>query len=624
MRQKFIKSLKKDYNRHDVRQGLKKVYSTRDGHLPDLSRLAKKERHYLRNTMVLLFFILAFLAVAAWAGFAVFNKSGGQKGGAKLEITAPQEIASGAEITYLIKYKNLESTALKNIELSVHYPEGFIFISSSPQTQNESQTLWQLNSLDKGADGQVEIKGRLVGEIDTEKILTATLSYWPENFNSEFQTDQTFTSKITSSVISFEVTGPKQILADQDAEYRIKYKNESGGDLADMRLKITYPEDFVFDSVSPKPEKRNEEERHLGDLWLLNKLAKDETGEIKIKGKLIASGHQKLTLVIEAEMKGEGDRYFLQQKKEFITQVLGQSVSMKLVVNNANDNASANLGDTLNYSLICKNIGDQEISDLIVTAKLNPSSADLLDWTSLKDDKGGVVKDNKITWTKKEIPALAGLLGGAELTLEWQIKLNRNAANGNQLKIDNYAEMAVGKIAGEKAEFTVKSNLVTTKINSDVELHSAIRYFDNDNIAVGSGPLPPKVGQTTKYRVYWRIVNTLHELTKVKVTVVLPDYVSWTNKINFAKGDIAYNPATREIGWNLSRLPLDLKEVSGDFEIAFTPTSDHVEKIIILMPSTKLEAVDKETSGAISKSIGSLTTDLADDPQAQGKGLVAD
>lgn len=624
MRQKFIKSLKKDYSRRDVRQGLKKVYSTRDGRVPDLSRLAKKEHHYFRNTVIFLLLILAFLAVVSWAGFAIFNKSGGKNNGIKLEIEAPKETAAGAEITYLIKYENLEKTPLQKIELSVHYPEGFIFSNSSPQAQNEPHTLWQLGSLETGGSGQVEVKGRIVGELDTEKILTATFAYWPENFNSEFQADATFTTKITSSVISLEIAGPSQLLEDKDVEYSVKYRNESGGELKDIRLKISYPEDFVFSSTAPNPEKRNEEERHLNDIWLFNKIAEKENGEIKIKGKLVAAGHQELTLTVEAEMKGDNGEYFLQQKKDFVTKVLSQSVSLKLVVNSSSDSATVNLGDTLSYSLICKNISEQEISDLTISASLNSFPADLLDWTSLQDEKSGVVKDNKIIWTKKEIPILETLIPGAEATVEWQIKLNRNASAGGQLKIDNYAEISVGKIAGEKAEFSVKSNLITVKINSDVELLAAARYFNDDNIAVGSGPLPPKVGEATRYRVYWRLVNTLHELTDVKITATLPAYVDWTSKTNFAKGDISYNSSTREISWSLSRLPVNLKEVSGDFEIAFTPTGDHAEKIIILVPSIKLEATDKETGGKISKTIGALTTDLVNDPNAQGKGLVAD
>ncbi len=575
--------------------------------------------------MIFLLLILAFLAAVSWVGFAIFNKSGGKNNGIKLEIEAPKETAAGAEITYLIKYKNLEETSLQKMELSVHYPEGFIFSSSSPQTQNEPHTLWQLGSLEKGGSGQVEIKGRLVGELADEKILTATFAYWPENFNSEFQADTTFTTKITSSVISFEITGPNQLLEDKDVEYLIKYKNESDDELKDIRLKITYPEDFVFNSVSPKPEKRDEEKRHLDDIWLISKLAKNESGEIKIKGKLVVASQAELVLKVEAEMKDNNGEYFLQQKKDFVTKVLSQSVSLKLVVNGSSDSATVNLGETLSYSLICKNISDQEISDLTITASLNSFPADLLDWTSLQDEKSGVVKDNKIVWTKKEVPILESLIPGAEATVEWQIKLNRNArADQEQLKIDNYAELAVGKIAGEKAEFSVKSNLITVKINSDVDLMAAARYFNDDNIAVGSGPLPPKVGETTRYRIYWRLVNTSHELTDVKITATLPDYVGWTGKTNFSKGDISYNSSTREIIWGLSRLPVNLKEVSGDFEIAFTPTGDHAEKIIILVPSIKLEATDKETGGKISKTIGALTTDLVNDPNAQGKGLVAD
>lgn len=630
MRRKFIKSLKKDYSRSDIRRDLHKVYSSRDGRLPDLSRLIKKKTHYLRNTIIFLIVILGLLAFVSWAGFAVFNRSGGSSKSVKITIEAPEEIASGAEITYLVRYKNLEPTALRKAEVSAYYPAGFIFTGSTPTAQNEGNTLWQLGSLEKGGEGEIEIKGRLIGELDEEKSLNITFSYWPDNFNSQFQIDETFTVKITSSIIRLSIEGPKQLSDNQDVEYLVRYKNETIETLADIRLKALYPEGFVFSNSQPTAEKRSEEDRHLDDTWLVKRLDQGAEGQIKIKGQLPPRGQKELIFKMTAEMKGKNDEYFLQQEKDFSTKVLSENIIARLIINGSDKEATANLGDTLSYSLVIQNIGDEEINDLTVTAVLSPTPGNLLDWTSLQEGNKGKVSPpvgGQIVWTKKEYSALAGLIGGAEAVLDWQIKVSQTATTasaGGQMKIENLAEIKIGQWGGEPVDLSVKSNMVKIRFNSDVELLAAARYFNDDNLAVGSGPLPPKVGETTKYRVYWRLVNTLHELTNIKVTAILPDYVSWTNKTNFAKGNIGYNSATREISWTLNRLPVDLKEAVGDFEIAFTPTADHAEKIIILVPNIKLEATDSETGGQISKTIGSLTTDLVNDPNAQNKGLVGD
>ena len=630
MRRKFTKSLKKDYGRTDIRRDLRQVYGGRDGRLPDMSRLIKKRTHRFRNVVVFLVLALAFLAFVSWAGFAVFNKGGSSKAGVKLAIEAPKETASGAEIIYLIKYENLEPTAMKKAEFSVYYPEGFIFTGAAPEPQNETKTVWPLGSVAKGGHGEIEIRGRLIGEIGEERTLNGVFAYWPENFNSQFQVSQAATVKINSSVISLTIEGPKQILNDQDVEYSVKYQNESDGDLSDWRLKLYYPEGFEFAGAQPKAEPRDEETRHLDDIWLIDKIAKGESGEIKIKGKLTVAGRQQLILRVAAEMKGEDGEYFLQQAKELATKVLSAYVNLKLAINGASDQIAAGLGDILNYSLIVQNVSDQELSDLTIKADFQP--AELLDWTTIEVESAGgqngkvnpSADGGQIVWTAKEVPELGGLIGGAEIALSWQIKINKIASEKSGLKIDNYADLSIGRWGEEPADFNLKSNLVSVKLNSDVELLAAIRYFNDDNIAVGSGPLPPRVGETTTYRVYWRLVNTLHELSDVKISAVLPDYVNWTGKTNFPKGDIGYNSANQEVVWSLNRLPINLKEAQGDFEIAFAPISDFAGKIIILLPNIKLEATDSATGGKISKVIGSLTTDLTDDPGAQGKGLVAD
>lgn len=613
------------YSRQEIRKDLKNVYSTRDGQLPDMSKLIKKKHHYVRNTIIFLIIILAFLTFVSWLGFTIFSGTGGNSKGLKVTLEAPKEIASGAEIVYTIKYENKEKTPLQKIELSVHYPQGFVFTNASPMPENDYHTTWQLDALEQGGQGEIQIRGRLVGEMDEEKIMTATMAYWPDNFNSQFQVDETVRTKITSSVISLNIEGPNQILEDTDVEYSIKYKNETDNDLNDIRLKVDYPEGFVFDSASPKAEKRDDEKRHLDDTWLVGALPAGQEQEIKVKGQLKVQDNQELTLKLEAEIKQPSGDYFLQQEKSFTTRVIGKELSSKLVINQSDQTTSVGFGEALNYSLIVKNIGQEEIGDLQVVANLNAFPKELLDWTSLQDDNKGKASDNTITWTKKEIPQLENLLGGGEVTINWQVKISQDAdVSGDNLRVDNFVEATVNKLNGEEANFATKSNLVTAKINSDVELLAAARYFNDDNLAVGSGPLPPAENQTTKYRIYWRVVNTFHELTNLKVSAVLPDYVSWTNKTNFSKGDITYNSSTREITWQLNRLPTSLKEVEGDFEIAFTPTSDHVGKIIILMPTTKLTATDSETDGQIAKTVNAISTDLVSDPNAQGKGIVTD
>ena len=65
--------------------------------------------------------------------------------------------------------------------------------------------------------------------------------------------------------------------------------------------------------------------------------------------------------------------------------------------------------------------------------------------------------------------------------------------------------MKVGKIGETEVDMTIKSNEIVVDINTGMVFKAEARYFNDDNIAVGSGPLPPKVGETTKYRIFWNI-----------------------------------------------------------------------------------------------------------------------
>ncbi len=189
-------------------------------------------------------------------------------------------------------------------------------------------------------------------------------------------------------------------------------------------------------------------------------------------------------------------------------------------------------------------------------------------------------------------------------------------------EIKSSASVKIGKIGEETKEETITSNEINFKVNSDLFFETAARYFNDDNIAVGTGPLPPEVGKTTTYRIFWKVANSLHELENLKVSTVLPENIIWSNKSEIDAGEIKFDEATREVSWALNRIPLDIKELGVNFEITVTPAEADRGNLMTLISGSTLQVTDKSTGGAISKTGGALTTNLDGDPMAEGKGIV--
>jgi hypothetical protein len=397
-------------------------------------------------------------------------------------------------------------------------------------------------------------------------------------------------------------------------------------------VEISYPENFVFDSAKPETEE-NDNTR-----WLIPSLENDKENEIELTGAFVGdvSGQREFKARIGFFLD---NKFYFQSETTFPVEILKSDALLTLLVNGKNQDQNLNFGDMLNCSIVYKNNSQVEMNDVEIKAIFQTTSKNntgLLDWQSLIDEKNGVVVGNQIspdiregniTWTKRQIVDLASLSSGKEGTINFQIKIkNYELVKNWQLKnfeVQAYVEMKIGKLGSSATEpKIIKSNTIVFKLNSDTAFLAFARYFNDDDIAVGYGPVPPKVGETTAYRIFWRVTNSLHEIKNLKIKTVLPENVRWSEKYQIEAGNINYNPATREVTWTLNRLPNNVLENEVNFEITVLPKSEDKGKLLKLTNETSFEAIDAETGGTITLSSPELTSNLDGDPQVEGKGIV--
>lgn len=217
-----------------------------------------------------------------------------------------------------------------------------------------------------------------------------------------------------------------------------------------------------------------------------------------------------------------------------------------------------------------------------------------------------------------------------EGTIDFSLKVKEATSvnlNKDRLQIISQvtAKLAkIGDLAAEDLEIT--SDKITNNINTDIELKVEGRYFDDDNIAVGTGPLPPVVGQKTSFRIYWYLANSLHEVSDVKITTKLPVGVEWLNKYLVKAGEISYSTKDNEVAWTIKRIPPNkgFTDLNVWFDVGVTPVKQQVRKLLILTDQTSLDATDKVTNSTITKTGKAITSNLEDDPIGGGRGLVID
>ncbi|MFH1509406.1 MAG: hypothetical protein ABIE68_04540 [bacterium] len=526
-----------------------------------------------------------------------------------LSIDGPSQIASGKDTTYTVKYLNNEGVALNNVEIQVQYPAGFEVSATSPEAK-ESNSLWQIEELRPLQSGSIEISGKLFGEVNDRQNIKVTMSYLPGNLSSSFTTETEISTAISQSALTMEITTPENSPSGSSLSFSVALTNDLEEELDDIRLRFSYPENFTYTSSEPNASLEN-------NIFDIAKLNSDESSTIAVSGDLTGDEGDVQKFVATLEVKQADGNYVVQAAEEFSVTIVKPALTLTQTVNDG-DSANVSAGDELEYKITYKNEGDVTLQNVEITEEFNRS--DLYDATTFVSEPGTLV-DNKVTFSE-----IATIEPNAEETLSFKINLKDtlpSATNGLQLL--GKARVSAGTVQDGEATITSESDTITVSIAGSISLVTEGHYYDYEGIQLGTGPIPPKVGKTTTYRIYWFVSSGVDKLNNAKVTTILPAGVKFVGTTTAEQGTITYEAATRQITWDIGILKNSssvIREMEGTFTLSITP--NEAGSLVTLLNGSTFTATDDATDDSLSDPSGLVDTDLADDIYATDDGVVID
>ena len=640
----FEKYAENEAKEEEIRDSLTKIYQDDQGNRVDVKKMIIKPKRGLLFNLFTFIIVVFVLGAAVYGAYNyIYLKIVNNRASASLEFEANKEVIAGQEFYYNLNYKNEDKVGLSNIEIKVTYPDNFIFLSSEPAPR-KNNNIWEIANLDSHRSDVIRIKGKLAGPADSSNIILADMTYTPQNFSSEFKKSTSFETKINDIGLDFSFNNSSGALVNETNEIIVKFKAKNESYIDNLRLNIDHPGEVEI--ISAAIEQTNAKATSslptgqagalVGlaiassgpDSWLLSNFGKNEN-EFKIKFKIKEKKSPNISIKLKFELPeqipnlpaGQASmpaKYHLFYEKNLAVDVIKGDLNINLIINGSPFDQGVDFGQTLNYSINYANKGDVAMKDVIIMAVLE---SDFLNWQTFSNQNNGNISGNTVSWSKQEIPALAELPSRAEGVIDFSIKLKTQTEIdlSKSYQAKSYVQYS---IAGKSVSADNQSNTIINKINSDLNLSEQIRYFNDDNIAVGSGPLPPKVGQTTSLKVYWSINNNLHELNDLRISVTLPANVTWDNKNRSSIGSLEYDSQTNQVVWQIGRLPVSVYKADAEFNINVSPAEFDRNKIMIILPGTNIAAIDNETSMQINKTLKPKTTKLEDDNMASGDGII--
>lgn len=619
-KEKFKKMKEEEEEREeDIEESLSEIYRNEKGEMMDVDCLKiKKKRGLVFWFLNFLFLGLLLIVLSLGFYYYVYN-SGTDSTAVDLSVEAEEKLNSNEEFVYTIKYRNLSSIALTNVRVDVKYPEEFIFQEASPAPEGNND-VWKIDRISPRDWGEIKIKGKLIGEPEEGHILLAEMNYTPENFSSEFKKETSFRSEIKALGFSLDINYPASVLIGEENDMILTFDSYENNFLDKFEMEFNKGPNIRILGLEKEEGSDILLEETPDASWLISNLGKDKEEELILKYKVVEKRKDKEDMDFKFSYTGQ-DRekiIFLEKNIEFET--MKSDLNLNLIVNGSQTNEPVDFGQTLNYSIVYSNRGEAAMGDVVIMAVLE---SDFLDWTSLKNPDKGRERGNTITWTKEELPALEKIGIGDEGSIDFSIDVSdfRESDLGGDFKIKSYAQYNIGSLkkpgqastSPTESESDNKSNTIINEINSDLELNEEVRYFNEDNIPVGTGPLPPKVGEETTFKIYWTLSNNLHELNDLKVETSLPDHIEWNEKNRTSVGSVSYNRDEHKVVWQIGRLPITVYRADAEFSISIKPEESDRNKVVVLTNGSEVSAKDMETGDRIKESTLPKTTKLEDD-----------
>ena len=496
----------------------------------------------------------------------------------KVELIGPEKTTIGEDVEYLVKFKNNGSIRLESPELIFTYPENSIVEETDGKIK--TMTSEQLGGdIYPGEERSFKFNARLLGKEKETKVAKVSISFQPKDLKTRSEVSTTSTTILGDIPIELSLDTPDKVGTGKTLTLRVNYSSSVEYPLKDLTCYVTYPDDFEFLYSQPKGMDNTQ--------WDIPILNESGSGRIEISG--VLSGQSLEQKVFKAKIGIWQDGNFVLLKEVIRgVEIVAPALYISQKINN-DENYAASVGDQLHYEVTFRNVGEDQMKDMVLVTKLD---GDALDINSIKVINGKWTKgDNTIVWDGTSVPELQLLDVGQAATVEFWVNV-KDKWKMDSLEDKNPIIKNKVLIGQTSQEFLTK---VSSVISAEQKIYPENKYFEN------SGPYPLETGQKTYLTVEWKAINNYNDLEKVKMVTALPESITFEGKTYPDGMEITYDENTSEVVCNIGSLPAGSGVIKDAkicaFQISVKP--EIADEMIILLGSAQLSGVDQWTNNTL-------------------------
>jgi hypothetical protein len=529
-----------------------------------------------------------------------------------IDISGPVSIPGGEEVSFDLRVTNKNNVDLQLADLEVNFPEG----STKADNPSEEIRVYRelLGDIPAGSTVQKTIKAIIFGEENMQKQIDFGVTYKVKGSTSLFTKNKSYDILINSSPIVMKTSSFSEITSGQEFDITVNLKSNSAQTLKNVLLKGQYPFGFTYMSSNIPPLAGN-------TTWKIGDIPPGGERKVVIHGNL--KGENADTRVFRFSVgvqsandpKSIGAQYMAAEQHIAIAKPF---ISTTISIDNDEGNGDFPLspGENKRVKISWYNNLPTAVSNVEISADLSGNAYDRSGVTA----DGGYYKssENQIIWNQQTNPELASVGAGESGSVTFSLKPKDTRTvvtpilNPSVSIVANISGNRVGDVSGTITSAATRNLKVSSAVTLSGRVVRTVGPFSN------SGPIPPKVDQSSTYTIIWDIDNTSSPVTNAVVSAKLPPNVKWTGQTNPSFEDIDYDANTSMVTWKAGTIGTYTRQASKTkevfFQVSIEPNLPQAGSVPALIGAATLTASDDFSGLKLSDNQDSLTTRFSSDP----------
>ncbi|MDD5396832.1 MAG: hypothetical protein PHW24_02105 [Candidatus Moranbacteria bacterium] len=528
-----------------------------------------------------------------------------------ISFEGPKEADSTQITKYIIHYSNNNRVTLRNAEIQLSYSENFQPTDNlNLKYLSPSASKIFIGDVKPMSEGQAELKGIFYAPKDFPVYLHGEIHFTPSNGTADLSMENQIGVRVTAAPVTLEVAAPQDAVDGDSLDYVINYKNIDVKAIANVQIRVDFPQGFQFGAAEPRPSEKE-------SYWYLGSLQPDQSGKIVVHGQIKGSTDEGKNIIVSLGYVGNDNSFVVYNKQEIITRIVSPILAVSQKLEGKTDNV-VDAGENLKYTITYQNTGTIGLRDAIISSEIK---GNILDFSKINVANGSYdASTNLITWKASDVPGLANINPKAGGTVSFTIPVKSVIPIENKLD-KNFVISSVAKIDSPDIPTAIGSNKIIGSNKLDLKLASKVlfdtRGYYTDAKIKNSGPIPMVAGAETTFTIHWLVVDVSNDISEAKVVSSLPAGVRWTGQVYPSNEKISYNDRTNQIVWDAGDVPAGsgvlnpAREVV--FQVAVKPQINQINEPLMLVNKSIFTATDNFVDRSITLEGDQKNTQLYED-----------